>query len=407
MIEEWLESLRSKSTRGVYLSGLRHFVRVVGEGDDLNVFIEQYIAKVKAGHNPFEDLLTYAAALADKPPKTASPYMGGVISFLEYTVDFELSRKQRKLLRNRMPKGKRARTIEDDLTRDRLRKILTHCDTKGKTLFLFLVSSGIRVGESLQLEFDDIDLKSEPAKVNVRGEYTKTGDPYYSLISKEAKESLTEWLKIRGQYLLSSAKRGRGLAKTGYGRGVKSMEDNRIFPFSFSVASSMWNNALKKAGLEKHDKGTNRRTLHIHMLRKFFNSQLKIAVPREIVDALMGHEEGLSEAYRRYPEGEIRKYYLKGEPHLFIFVPQELSKMRNEYDGRLTEVRLQNLELNNKVRELENKLADLSTFMEEKVEEITHKLFDKWMDEYSAELKEARSDFAKRHKRMKIEKNGN
>jgi len=54
--------------------------------------------------------------------------------------------------------------------------------------------------------------------------------------------------------------------------------------------------------------------------------------------------------------------------------------MRNEYDGRLTEVRLQNLELNNKVREIEYKLADLSTFMEEKVESITRRLFEKWMD---------------------------
>lgn len=164
MIEEWLQGLRSESTKKVYLAGLKKFTKaVIGEGE-LDKTIEEYIFKVKKGHDPFKDLLTYASSLADSPPKTASVYMGGVISFLEYAVDFELSKKQRKQLRNKLPKGKRAQTVEDDLTRDRLRKILTHCDTKGKALFLFLESSGIRVGEALQLELDDIDLKSNKSE---------------------------------------------------------------------------------------------------------------------------------------------------------------------------------------------------------------------------------------------------
>ena len=412
-----MESLRSESTRHVYSAGLKRFAKVVvGEG---NKNIEQYVVRVKKGHDPFEDLLTYASALIDKPPKTANSYMHGVINFLEYAFSFELSKKQRKQLRNKMPKGKRARTIEEDLTRDRLRKILTHCDTKGMSLFLFLVSSGIRVGEALQLELDDIDLKSERMKVNVRGEYTKTGDPYYSFISKEAKEALTEWLKVRGEYLLTSTKRGSGLAKIGDGRGVKPIEDNRIFPFSFTVASAMWNNALNKAGLENHDKGTNRRTLHIHMLRKFFNSQLKIVVPKEIVDALMGHEEGLSEAYRRYSPDQIRQWYLKGEPHLYIFVPQEISKIQTHFNAELEKLKeqvsdllyqnqkllIQRDELRSKVEDLSKTVNGLSRFMESKVEEITRKLWEKWLREQEEadreagkKLKKEREDFNKRYK---------
>lgn len=406
MVEEWLGSLRSKSTKIVYLAGLKSFVKAIAGKGDFNKFIEQYVAKVKKGHDPFEDLLTYASSLADKPPKTASTYMHGVINFLEYTFDFELSKKQSRLLRNKLPKGKRARTIEEDLTRDRLRKILTHCDTKGKSLFLFLVSSGIRVGEALQLELDDIDLKGEPVKVNVRGEYTKTGDPYYSFISKEATESLTEWLKTRGQYLLTSAGRGSGLAKIGDGRGVKPVEDKRIYPFSFSVASAMWNNALKKAGLENHDKGTNRRTLHIHMLRKFFNSQLKLVVPKEIVEALMGHEEGLSDAYRRYSLDQIKEWYLKGEPHLYVFVPQEISRIQTHFNAELQELKdkvsdllYQNQKLlikrdeqTVKVEKLSKTLDDLSKFMESKVESITRELWEKWLREQEDADREAQKE---------------
>lgn len=330
VVEKWLNSFNSKSTRNVYSSGLKMFVKtVVGDGDfDRN--IQQYLSQLKKGRDIFKDLMTYASSLAQRPPKTAKVYMTSVMSFLEYELDFELSKKQKKHLRAKLPKGKRARTIEDDLTRERLRKILTHCDTKGKSLFLFLVSSGIRIGEALKIELSDIDFESNPAKITVRGEYTKSGDPYYSFISKEAKEALLEWLKIREDYLISSANRGRGL-------GIeKSVEDERIFPFSDYVASTMWNGSLKKARLENHDKGTGRRTLHIHMLRKYFISKLQIVVPKPIVECLVGHENGLDDAYRRYTNGEIKEWYQKGESQLHIFVLEEISEIQTKFtDGLL------------------------------------------------------------------------
>lgn len=336
-----MNGLRSDSTKLVYRSGVRAFARVVNGDPDLDKSLEAYVTQVKKEErNPFGDLLTFAISLTEKdtPPKTANVYLTAVQSFFEHALDFELTKKQRKQLRNRMPRGKRARTVEEDLTRDRLRQILTHCDTKGKALFLFLESSGIRVGEALQLDFNDLNLESMPVKVNVRGEYTKSGDKYYSFISKEAKEALDEWLKVRGEYLRTSVRRGVGLSKTGHGRGLKSVKDGRIFPFSSSVPIHMWNNALRKAGLENHDKGTGRRTLHIHMLRKVFSSRMKLVVPQVIVEALMGHEGYLDDAYRRYTEAEIKEWYLKGEPHLYIFVPQELRKIQTQFNAELEEM---------------------------------------------------------------------
>lgn len=122
---------------------MRIFETVIeGNADD-------YVAKVKGGHDPFDDLTKMATLLADRPPKTATTYMAGVKSFLEFSLDYSLSRKQMKLLRNKLPRGKRARTVEDDLTREKLRQILTHCDAKGKALFLLLESSGLAYQLSL------------------------------------------------------------------------------------------------------------------------------------------------------------------------------------------------------------------------------------------------------------------
>lgn len=398
IVNDWLEELRSKSTKNVYRCGIRAFAKVVNGDTDFDRSLEAYTTQVKEEErNPFEDLLKFAISLTEKntPPKTANVYKSAVVSFLEYAIDFELTRKQEKQLRNKMPRGKRARTIEEDLTLPRLRKILSHCDTKGKALFLFLESSGIRIGEALQLEFSDLDLESTPAKVSVRGEYTKNGDQYYSFISKEAEEALDEWLKVRGDYLQSSLKRGAGLAKTGYGRGVKSAKDDRIFPFSVSVPNLMWNNALRKAGLENHDKGTGRRTLHIHMLRKVFSSRMKLVVPREIVEALMGHEGYLDDAYRRYTKEEIKEWYRKGESHLYVFVPQELRKIQTHINAELEELTkrvkesdhnnltllIQNNKLSGEITELKERVVTMYDKFEGRVESLANELFERWKKE--------------------------
>ena len=106
VVEKWLSSFNSKSTRNVYSSGLKMFVKtVVGDGDfDRN--IQQYLSQLKEGRDLFKDLLTYASSLAQRPPKTAKVYMTSVMSFLEYELDFELSKKQKKQLRAKLPKGK-------------------------------------------------------------------------------------------------------------------------------------------------------------------------------------------------------------------------------------------------------------------------------------------------------------
>jgi len=59
-----------------------------------------------------------------------------------------------------------------------------------------LASSGMRIGEALQLELDDLNLNSYPAKIYIRGEYTKSGNPRIAFIFSEAKEAVEEWLKI-------------------------------------------------------------------------------------------------------------------------------------------------------------------------------------------------------------------
>jgi integrase len=310
------------------------------------------MAECKAGREWFKDMQSFGVYISKRPPKTIQTYIYGVKSFVEYSLGIEISKKKMKELKNRLPKGKRARTEDGDLTRERFRNILTHCEDKGKALFLFLATSGIRIGEALQIQPYDIDWSSDPVKVRVRGETAKEGDAYYTFVSSEAKDALSEWLKVKDSYLRSAMNKGRGLSKTVKGRGIKDANDSRIFPFSMSVANSMWMVAVKKAKLADRDASTNRFKFHIHILRKFFQSQMKYAnVPDDVVEALVGHVGYLDDAYRRYSQQQVAEMYKKGEPYLLVNVPTGIQEIQTKFNS-------DNEKMKQEIQDLYRKISD-------------------------------------------------
>ena len=71
------------------------------------------------------------------------------------------------------------------------------------------------------------------------------------------------------------------------------------------------------------------------MLRKFFRSQFALAVPLDIVEALMGRSGYLTEAYRRYTKRQMAEYYKKGEHILTIQIPKEIKDIESEFRQEL------------------------------------------------------------------------
>jgi integrase len=76
----------------------------------------------------------------------------------------------------------------------------------------------MRIGEVVRVKLSDVDLSPRPAEIVVRGEYAKTGDTRTVFISSEAKEALTEWLKVRDKYLIAAQNRNKGLVAKGPAR---------------------------------------------------------------------------------------------------------------------------------------------------------------------------------------------
>ena len=362
-LNEFLDFYPSESTKRVYKSGIFKFLEVVygisrkgkklskKERIKLEELADQYFNEER---DYSKDLLNFAVSFNGTPPKSAKTYFASVKEFLFYN-NIEIPYRDLKNIKRKIPKGN-ARTEEHDLDIATITQIIEHMDIKGKALILFLGSSGMRIGEALQIELDDINIEAVPALINIRGEYTKTGVQRYTFISKEAKTILEEWLKVRDSYLVSAQNRNKGFIEKGKAK-EKSLDDNRLFPFSYSVVEQLWKNALTKSENLSFDKSTGRKQLRIHQLRKFFRSQLALGCPVEIVEALLGHEGYLTDAYRRYTKKQMGEHYLKHEHLLNITMPQDIKEMQSEFKNELNNNRklLEDLFIENK--ELKERLT--------------------------------------------------
>ena len=358
-VKKFLSNYQSPNTIRNYKVALKNFFTTLygsADKDTLDEHAEKYFDETRNYEIDIED---FVRGLNGQAPLTIKLKLSQIKTFLIEN-DVELSQRFWRKVRRKI-KGNRPLTLDKIPSNKELRKLLTHMPVQGKALFLLLESSGMRIGEGLQLNLDDLQLTEEPGRIQIRGEYTKTGNSRHAFISRETKETIIEWLKVRENYLRGAAGKSH-LYK-------KSVEDSRIFPFDSATAYSIWRKALHKAKLNGKDKSTGREKIHPHVLRKFFRTRLGAVIPVDVVEALMGHEGYLTEVYRRYTIEDLAKFYLQGESALLVFTEnQDVTKLRQEVEESKKRIedkneQLQNLltELTTKNLSLENKLTGISS----------------------------------------------
>jgi integrase len=347
----FLDTYANKGTEKNFRWSLNAFFNAIYDEAplDLSEVAERYVNEDDRNHE--RDLQRFLRSISTRPPKTQRLMLSCVKTFLLEN-DLELSQRKWKRLSGRI-KGSRAATMDRVPRNEELKIILTHMPIKGKPLFLLLSSSGMRIGETLQLQLDDVDM--EHNTIAIRREYTKSGNSRHAFFSTETKEYLEEWLHNRDRYLEQAVGRS--------GRYDKDANNSRLFPFATSTPYSLWNPALTKSRNGARDPSTNRRKLHPHVLRKFFRTRMGGVINRDVVEALMGHEGYLTEAYRRYSMDELMQFYHDGEHALCIFGGGSVVEGRIEQlvrDGvkdMIVDLELENQQLKRRLDKQDQKLA--------------------------------------------------
>ena len=329
-VKNFLEAYTNKGTRKNLWNAVNKYLQIIYEEatpENLEEFANKYFNEKRDYE---KDLQIFVNSLNGKAPLTIKLKLSNIKSFLLEN-DVELPEKFWKKIRRRI-KGSRALTLDRIPTTSEFKQILLHNPIQGKAVFLCLESSGMRIGELLKSNIDDLYLEENPARIQIRGEVTKSGNSRHAFFSRETKEALTEWLKVRDDYLKAAIRKSHLYSKIIKNEKGEIVEDKRIFPFDVTTAYSMWKKALHKSKLNEKDKSTGREKIHPHVLRKFFRTRLGAAgIQIDVVEALMGHEGYLTEVYRRYTVEDLRKFYLKGESALLVFTEaQEVTKLRQE-----------------------------------------------------------------------------
>jgi|APSaa5957512535_1039671.scaffolds.fasta_scaffold12836_2 integrase len=281
-------------------------------------------------------------------PKGLRGYLSGVKGYLRHqgirinSDDFKQFVKIPKLVRTR----------EIPLTKEMLLRVLHNSNSKLQTAILVALSSGLRIGELVQLKLSDIDFESNPTKISVRGNATKTRQSRETYITPEATNALKDYLS---RYFGWTENNSRLIdpyifgPTTGKGRKSK-LPGFNVESAKLSLQKSLRTHVGSIPDLDV-DNENGYKAIHFHAFRKFFRTIVGNAVGRDYAEALMGHGFYM-DTYYQLPEDKKKLMYLDAEPYLTI---SDTVSMENNLKS-----------LSGKYTSLETKVDDLLRYLQTK-----------------------------------------
>jgi len=327
---------------------------------------------------PLSDLKRFKDYLVEKkrPPHSISQGVTCVRIWFEH-YGHELSSKDMRELKKHMPSQRTGVTREGELSPEIIRNIIDHTgDSRLKAVILLMLSSGIRVGELVQLNINDVDLKKNT--VYISDLIAKTGVSRITFFSDEARDAISSYLNEREMYIERSKKFTPRLKK-------EFKESKKLFPITPDAIRTGLNATLKKAGLHEIDPRTDRANIHPHSFRKYFSSSLKLAkCPEDIVEYWMGHLNGVSSVYRVYNEKQLREQYKQFEFCLLVDysyqAQKEMKSQLEEHNGIIKNLEKERDALKERLQQLEQ-----TQDIKKKIEETD--LYKKIMADVEQKLK--------------------
>jgi integrase len=212
---------------------------------------------------------------------------------------------------------------EIPLTKEIIQRLLRNVSPKLQTVILVVVSSGMRISELVQLRIGDVNFDSEPTRIRLRAETTKTRTARDVFITKEATLALKDYL--RRYHRWNGTKESIGYDKMLFGRTSISRnsirDESELKTVPLIAAKSLLQKSLECSIKNVPDLNMKsvdgKRMIHFHAFRKFFRTTVGNVSGRDFAEALMGHQFYL-DTYYQLPEEKKKAMYLDVEPYLTI-----------------------------------------------------------------------------------------
>lgn len=265
-------------------------------------------------------------------PRTIKQWFSGVKGYLTY-IGIEIYNEKCKQ-RIRLPKIHKTR--KEPLTRELIVRALNVLPFKIRTIFYVGIASGMRIGEIVELYLSDIDFSSNPTKILIRAETTKTREDRETFLTAEATNALKDYLKRYFAWKENSSNDNLQNVKI-FGR--TSIAKRKLMPKvdeqrgAVNILEQSLNNYLKNIPGLNMKMRNGKRVIHYHALREFFYTTVSNVAGSNFAHALMGHHSYL-DTYYSLPEKEKTKLYQKCEAQLtmsdFTKIEEELEKTKEK-----------------------------------------------------------------------------
>ena len=303
-----------KSISMMSMSSAREYrFRLQGFGDfitrEYKIALEDLIKTIKEGLlDPYDVLSSYVAYLQTSNNISALSIKQRVTTaknFLEY-FDIEISPRKFKL------KVKFPRVVRKEmqaLTKEDIINILNACsDIRLKTYVMLLAATGMRASEALSIRLADCNLSTNPAKLLIRGEYTKTKVSRFVFLTQELVQQLSLWLEYKHRtrrICFKGEKNGKTrieyktLTKNDHDLLFAVNQTNPNIRWLYNQFASSFGKTLDRMGKgdrEEVDR-CRRRRITLHSMRRWVKSTISDLGYGDFSEFMIGH--GSSTYYRR------------------------------------------------------------------------------------------------------------
>ena len=373
----------NKSTAYAYLRRLTSFKNFMSTAFDLH--IDKLLEEIKCGNlDVFEILNEYSSHLSNTNISsiTIKQRVVTVKNFFECN-DIDISPKKFKL-KVKLPRI--IRKNKEALSKEDVTDILNACsDIRLKTYVMLLSSTGMRAQEAVSLHIKDFDLGSIPAKVSLRGEYTKTGVDRTIFLTNEFAQQLKLWLDYkyrtrRVTYHNQENTTSKHKTITEYRTPKRDDKDlvfavyqNKGIPKPISLYQDLvrsFQKTLDRMGKGAREDGNERRRqITLHSFRRFVKTSISDLGYADYSEYFIGHS---GSTYWRKKDSEKAEIFRKIEPYLTFLNIHQLERQGADIQSKVEELEdlNQSLRQRDKVKDdaiaqLSDQLVSLSTRLQE------------------------------------------
>jgi integrase len=336
----------SKSTASAYHFRLQQFARFTSK--ECNTSVDNLVHQIGEGsQSPYDVLSNFISYLQNNnniSTLTLKQWVVTAKNFLEYH-DIDISPRRFKL-KVKLPKV--VKKEKEALDKEDIIEIINACsDIRLKTYVMLLAASGLRALEALSIRVCDVNFDTDPVKVFIRGEYTKTRLDRFVYLTDEAAKQLKTWLqyKYRTRRVCHMDK-AKDTTVTEYRTPTKNSTDLIFSVYQPEVQNLhfIYNDLCINFGkmLDRIGKGNKdysggngkHRSVTFHSFRRFVKTTISDLGYQDYSEWFISHS---GSTYYRKKESEKTQLFSKIEPYLTYLDYNALERKGADVETKLLE----------------------------------------------------------------------